>query len=184
VVSLIFTFWLVYSQGAKAGLSSGGTTWGMTVAKMPFELLNSNLNDLERTYQVAEASKGTHLWDAAGDLFSGRADYFLTATAVGVVLVLGCSWMRLRFPRWPLHPAVFLVWGQPWVADYAPSFLTAWLAKGLIMKYGGREAHEKAKGFFIGLVAGELVAALVWGVVGAVYYLATGTVGEHFLTRP
>ena len=36
----------------------------------------------------------------------------------------------------------------------------------------------------IGLVAGELIAALAWGVVGAVYYLVTGTVGKHFLTRP
>ena len=92
--------------------------------------------------------------------------------------------MRRIVPRWPLHPVMFLVWGTPWTVEYAPSFLLAWLLKGLIMKYGGQRMYVKARGFFVGLVAGELTAALFWAAVGVIYYAKTGDPGQTFMVRP
>ena len=97
---------------------------------------------------------------------------------------MACSYLRLRFARWPLHPVVFLVWGTPWMVRYAPSFLLAWLLKGLIMKFGGKGSYERSRRFFVGLVVGEIVAAAVWAVVSVVYYGRTGMIGESFRTRP
>ncbi len=189
VISLTFTIWLVYSKGANTGRSSPGTNWAMRVARKPFKMLDASLDTMEGNYQLEYAREGTHLLDGAigteGNraLFPGRKDHVFTAIALGMALVLGCSWMRLRFSRWPLHPALFLIWGQAWVADYAPSFMIAWLAKGMIMKYGGQKMYARAKSFFVGLVAGELLAALIWVLVGAIYFLITRTEGQHFLTR-
>ncbi len=176
VVATIFTVWLIYSYGAK-GVDSEGTKWAITVAKMPMELDDEKVNDLESNYQLAEAREGMKLARIRPD------DHFVPAALVGMGLVLACSYLRLRFPRWPLHPVMFVVWGTTWTVAYAPSFLLAWLAKGLIMKYGGQRMYVKARGFFIGLVAGELAVALLWAGVGVIYYMQTGKVGEHFLTR-
>jgi len=180
IVAVIFTVWLIYSYGVS-GMDSGGTNWALTVARMPFEMLNKNINDLGA--RLAEAREGPHLLAAAGDFFAGRANWFFAALLVGLGLVLVCSYLRLRFPRWPLHPVMFLVWGTPWTVEYAPSFLLAWLLKRLIMKYGGQRAYVKGRGFFVGLVAGELAAALFWAAVGVIYYLETGTVGTSFMVR-
>ena len=112
--------------------------------------------------------------------------HFFTSVGIGLGLVLVCSWLRLRFPRWPLHPLMFLVWGTPWMISYAPSFLLAWILKNAIMKYGGRRSYLKARPFFIGLVTGEFAATMLWAAVAAMYYLQHGTRGSGFgfLIRP
>jgi len=177
LVALPFTIWLVYDKGVAA-MKSGGTDWALTVARMPFELIDRYVDKLDATGQLAEAATGNHLLSASPQ------NHFFTAAGIGLVLVLVCSYLRLRFPRWPLHPLMFLVWGTPWMVEYAPSFLLAWLLKSVIMKYGGQKAYHKAKPFFIGLVAGEFAAAMLWATVSVVYYLRSGTTPpDTFRTR-
>ncbi len=177
VVALPITVYLVYNVGLE-GMRSEGTNWALAVAKMPFQLLSTTIDKLDSTGQLEAAREGTRL------LSMRPEKHFFTSVGIGLALVLGCSYLRLRFSRWPLHPLVFLVWGTPWMVEYAPSFLLAWLLKGVIMKYGGQRSYHRAKSFFVGLVTGEFAAALLWGVVGAIYYLQTNTVGKNFLTRP
>jgi hypothetical protein len=43
-----------------------------------------------------------------------------------------------------------------------------WLAKMLILKYGGSRLYVGAKPFFLGLIVGESTAAAVWLVIGVV----------------
>ncbi len=181
VLSLIFTVWLVYDKGV-IGMKSRGTTWAKDVAKFPFQMVERTHNDLEAMEMLKEAQEPTTLarmWQKMQ-----WKKYFFHAVGIGVALVLVCSYLRLRFPGWPLHPLMFLVWGQPWMIAYAPSFMLAWLLKSLIMKYGGQKFYHKARPFFVGLVAGELLAAIVWAVVGVVYYKVMGVRGEDFLVRP
>ncbi len=177
VIALPVTIWLVYDRGV-AGMDSGGTQWALTVANMPVEFLQRNVDQLDSMGQLKAAASGTHLASLQ------TQKHFFTAAGIGLGLVVACSFLRLRFPRWPLHPLMFLVWGTPWMTEYAPSFLLAWVLKGLIMKYGGQKSYLKARPFFIGLVAGEFAAAMLWAVVGVVYYLQTGVRGKEFLTRP
>ncbi|KKL54203.1 hypothetical protein LCGC14_2267750, partial [marine sediment metagenome] len=177
--SMLFTVWLVYDKGVH-GMDSAGTRWALEVARMPFKLLERNVNKLTED-QLEAAAQPLTLARLAG----GRtAKHFYTAMAVGLVLVFGCSWLRLRFPGWPLHPVLFLVWGNNWMTIYAPSFMLAWLLKNLILKYGGQKSYARAKGFFVGLVAGEFAAAMIIALIAAGHYLDTGTILETFLTRP
>ena len=180
VVSLLFTVALVYDKGVN-GMDSGGTRWALTVARFPFQMIERNVNELG-AMEMLDAAKEPTTLRRLTDIAPTK--YFFGAVGIGVGLVLICSYLRLRFPRWPLHPLMFLVWGTPWMIAYAPSFLLAWMLKGLIMKYGGQKMYYKARPFFVGLVAGEFLAALLWASVGVGYYLQHGTVGESFLVRP
>jgi len=178
VIALPVTVYIIYNFGVS-GVDSAGTQWALAVARMPFNMLDDRINKLGDDLQAA--SQPTNLKRL---LFEARSDrHFFTAVGLGLALVLTASYLRLRLPRWPLHPLMFLVWGTPWMTAYAPSFLMAWLLKSLLMTYGGQGAYRKARPFFVGLVAGEFIAAIMWGVVGVVYQLQTGTSGPHFLVR-
>jgi hypothetical protein len=182
VVALCFTVWLMYDRGVQ-GTWSKGTKWATQVANMPFKnVIEPVHNELAGMGELEEAREPTSVARLFGQAQPER--YFFTAAGIGVALVLGCSYLRLRFPRWPLHPLVFLVWGTPWTVAYAPSFLLGWFIKGVIMKYGGQSFYHRARPFFVGLVAGEFLAAIFWAVYAVGYYFTTGTTGESFLVRP
>ncbi|MCY2928620.1 MAG: hypothetical protein NTV86_03840 [Planctomycetota bacterium] len=54
------------------------------------------------------------------------------------------------------------------------SFLLGWLAKIAATHLGGHTVYEKVKPLMIGLIAGEILAATIPMIVGALYYLFTG----------
>lgn len=181
VVGVVATVGLLYYKGVTQ-MPGGGTSWGLTVAKFPFQMLDRNLTELISKDQLAQAVEPvtlSRLWS-----LRNSAEHMGWAILVGLGLVLVCSFLRLRFPRWPLHPVMFLVWGTPWMTTYAPSFLLAWLLKSAIMKYGGQSYYHRARGFFIGLVAGEFGAAILWAAVGLIYFLVTNRIPKTFLVRP
>ncbi|MHC4982831.1 MAG: DUF6785 family protein [Planctomycetota bacterium] len=103
---------------------------------------------------------------------------FLWAAGFGLVVVLVCSFLRLRFPWWPIHPLLFLIWGVDTVTPLCFSFLLGWLIKVCVTHFGGGGAFRKCKPFFVGLVAGELGSAVAWTVVGLTYHLSTGMYWE------
>ena len=55
----------------------------------------------------------------------------------------------------------------------AGSFFIGWVIKKLVIKYGGNSVYAKAKPFMIGLIAGEILGAILPSVVAAIYYFAT-----------
>ncbi len=99
---------------------------------------------------------------------------FLTWAAVGFALVAACSFLRLRFPRWPLHPAMFLVWFTWGTQMIWASFLLGWAIKWLVLRYGGQRAYRGALPFMVGVIAGGLLSRILFMIVGAGYFGATG----------
>ena len=51
-----------------------------------------------------------------------------------------------------------------------------WLAKALIVRYGGAPAHRRALPFFVGLIMGEFTVGSLWSAIGTI--LDTGS--YHF----
>ena len=92
----------------------------------------------------------------------------LLYAGAGTVLVGVLSMLRLRFVSWPLHPVGFLmVFSYPMKAIWFSIFL-GWLAKVMIVKFGGSELFKAARPVFIGLIIGETSAASFWLVVSLV----------------
>src|SRR5690606_38187367 len=92
---------------------------------------------------------------------------------LGVALILITALARLRLPWWPIHPVLFLVWGTMPASRLAISFLIGWAIKLLVVRTGGAKAYHQLMPLMIGVIAGELLIALFWIVVGATYYAST-----------
>ena len=99
---------------------------------------------------------------------------FLWAAGSGFVLVLVFAMLRLRLTWWPLHPVLFLVWGTYPLAVLSSSFFLGWFAKKMVVRFGGDRLLKRIRPMMIGVIAGEISGALVFMIVGAVYYFVTG----------
>ena len=86
--------------------------------------------------------------------------------AFGFGLTTVLSVLRLRFAWWPLHPIGYLMlYTYPGTHLWLSIFL-GWLAKNLILRFGGPKLYTDAKPFFLGLIVGESAAAAFWLVLG------------------
>ncbi|HUU60647.1 MAG TPA: DUF6785 family protein, partial [Phycisphaerae bacterium] len=153
----------LYWQYNEKGTAHGWLSWG---GSAPYKLLKTNIEKLRGgpQFHPDQLTQGFTIAKWASD------ENFLYFAGAGLALVLGCSFLRLRFQWWPIHPAVFVVWGTMPMARLAPSFLVGWVIKGAITKFGGGEAYRKNKPLFIGLIAGALMAGIFWQIAGITYY--------------
>jgi hypothetical protein len=73
--------------------------------------------------------------------------------------------MRLRFWWWPFHPVGYIAantWSMHW---YYMPFLVGWLAKSLVVRYGGLAPYRKTIPLAIGLIVGDLLNTAIWSIL-------------------
>jgi hypothetical protein len=88
--------------------------------------------------------------------------------SAGLLFTFFLYTMRARFPWWPFHPLGFAL-GASWPAIvYWFALFMGWLAKWIILRYGGMKGYQMARPFFLGLIMGEVVAAIIWVTVSAI----------------
>ena len=90
----------------------------------------------------------------------------------------------LRYPRWPLHPVMFLILGGWQSRTLAVSFLLGWFIKVMVTKYGGATVYRRLKPLMIGIIAGDIFGAMLPIFVGAVYYFWTGELPKSYRVLP
>ena len=179
VLAMIFgvtaTMYLQYNYGLGKGHAYDHAN---SVAQGPFKVLQQHLGEMN-------AKPGEfHPFELNPADWSINPQFLWTAAiAIGVVLLV--SSCRLRFPWWPLHPVIFLVWGTWPMMMLSASFLMGCLLKTIISRLGGGKAYQKYKPLFIGLIAGEFMAGIFWNLFGLFHHLATGEVpASHFRVHP
>ena len=87
---------------------------------------------------------------------------------LGAAVTGAAAFLRLRFDAWPLHPIGFLlVYTYP-IRMIWFSLMLGWIAKALIVKFGGPPLMRSARPFFLGLIVGEAAAAACWLTVSLV----------------
>jgi hypothetical protein len=91
---------------------------------------------------------------------------FLVATGFGLVFVIVNTVLRLRFLWWNLHPLGYPLAGYYHFERLWFPFFISWLAKWIILKYGGIKLYRKAFPLFLGLVLGEFIIGSLWGIIG------------------
>ena len=86
--------------------------------------------------------------------------------AGGALLVLVLFLCRTWIPAFPIHPAGFVV-ASSW-AMYMLwfSLFIGWTIKVPILRYGGINLYRKILPFFLGLILGDCMNAIVWTIVG------------------
>lgn len=149
-----------------------GDRWAFSfVPKMPFDNAVATKQKLESqgVLEEAEARSG---WERFGAM--RPVGICLWGFVAGLALVVLCSACRMRFPWWPIHPLIFVVWVKSHIGLFAFSFILGWLVKLGVMKYGGSRLYNRLKPLMLGLIAGEILGAMVPSLVGTVYYFVTG----------
>jgi uncharacterized protein DUF6785/uncharacterized protein DUF6784 len=138
VATYVFNYTVTYAAGA-AGKAAGYKRW---VGEEAFSQLASWL-------RFGQPAGSTNLWFFAGGL--------------GAVAAL--AWLRTAFLWWPLHPAGFAL-GISYAMNYFwACVFVAWLAKLMIVRYGGMNAHKRAIPFFLGLILGDYTIGALWSLL-------------------
>lgn len=106
--------------------------------------------------QLLSWSRGAHRAVEAKDIrqVAGGA-------AIAAALLIAC----FTVPGWPLHPIGMLMVGHFYANTAWASILLGWLAKTLIIRYGGANIYRRMRTLFIGLILGEVFAAVIWALV-------------------
>ena len=118
-------------------------------------------------------------WESFGTLhqqlsYPSGTDYrAVLLMALGFFFTLILMAMRMRFLWWPFHPAGYAI-----SINYGVDFIwfclvISFLAKWIILKYGGLQSHRKAVPFFLGLILGEFVVGSFWSALSIVIQTPT-----------
>jgi hypothetical protein len=146
-----------------------------SLPSMPFGDLEQEVSTLASVGQLDESvgASAAERWS----LFEPDREA-VAWLGLGVLLVVGAALARLRLPWWPIHPVLFVVWGTYPMWRFSFSLLLGWLVKVAVVRLGGARSYRTVRPLMIGIIAGELLAALTWIVAGAAYYLITQELPE------
>ncbi len=97
-----------------------------------------------------ERNPGISLWLLAGMLVMGALLYF----------------RQTLF--WLPHPIGMIMLVNPLMFTYWFSMLLGWIAKALVTRYGNKDTYIKTRGFFIGLIVGELLIVALASILSFV----------------
>jgi hypothetical protein len=90
----------------------------------------------------------------------------LMGAGVGFGIAMLLSLARLRFFWFPLHPLAYAVangWGMH---NLWSCVFVGWLAKSLVLRYGGLRKYRELIPFFLGLMLGEFFVGSLWTLAG------------------
>jgi len=138
---------------------------------MPFQAVEPEVLQMRLTGTLADG-EGLPWFHKLSGIHS--RPNFWPAAGLGFGLVAAFSALRLRVPWWPLHPVLFLLWATWPMAMTSYSFLAGWFIKGVVMRVGGPRLVVRLKPLMVGVIAAEIMGALVFTLVGGVYFFATG----------
>jgi len=176
-VALPVTLYIQYDQGSM--VHEGWAT--RAVSKMPFENAVSMQHRLSAQGVLVASERASFFERLVAISPNGTC---LWALAIGFAVTLCAAFARLRFTWWPIHPLLFVTWGTEPLRRMCGAFLVGWVVKALVMKYGGAHTYARARPLMIGLIAGEILGALVPMAIGALYYAITGLPPAPFAVMP
>ena len=167
-VGLLATFWGMYNFGSSRD-GYAQSTVGINVNEA-----SRGVNTLVETgqYAATTAASGLEKLPLIADNVGKTKE--LGWIAFGLIAVVVFSLVRFRWAGFYLHPIVFLVWGTYPAHRLWLSFLIGWIAKELVVRFGGGRVYQSLKPLFIGLIMGELLAVIVTLSIGWIYHLTTG----------
>ena len=122
---------------------------GASTAKSNAYIVTKTQIGMKEMHQLASRTPG---FDRAG----------LGGMTFGALFVALLTLLRLRFVGFPLHPVGYILGTTLTMNAFFLPTLVAWLAKTLVLRYGGSVAHRKSIGLFIGLTLGDIGIQTFW----------------------
>jgi len=186
LVAFLSVLWVNYNgRHAWDGWSHGA------VPRQVFDRVTTCVSTLEREPKLFDRVMQVERGEANPlRALAFRLGHIKTAPGVlpwviaGFAAVLLCSWLRLRYAWWFIHPVLFLYWGTPPAVWFSWSFLFGSVIKAAVVRYGGGRVYHDLKPFFIGAIMGELAAVGVMMVFNVVYFFTAGVEPVRFFVFP
>ncbi len=160
------TMWAMYNWGLSA--DNWSTAW------VPGIVVDTVAREVDRMGQLGLLTQAVEAGDAGRLAAIAPEREFLLAAGLGLAGVLALGAARLRWTWWPLHPVLLVVAGTWAMQKLAASILLGWLVRTALVRLGGAHRLEQVRPAIIGLIVGDLLGALAWSAVGALYAAATG----------
>ncbi len=152
--------------------------------QVPTQLVNSlsyELSDLAARGQLADVA-GVGGFEALRHVEPSLP--MLAYMLAGAGLFGAVAAARLRWPWWPLHPVLFLVWGTYAASIFALSFILSAVIKWGVVSTTGARGYDAVKPLMVGVIAAELLAAIGWAAAGALSYAVWGVVPGSYEILP
>jgi hypothetical protein len=125
-----------------------------------YGFLNTGSRSIEHELNVYSTSIHSHFLNPGGVDVGGTI-----AMGAGALVTFFLGAMRLRFWWWPFHPIGYLASNTWLMYLYYTPFLFGWLAKTLVVRYGGLRLYRQTVPLAIGFIAGDLLNEVLWGIV-------------------
>jgi hypothetical protein len=152
------------------GLSHGDVFATHDQPSRPFHEL-ARLISTARAHGSMDAAVTASGWDRLMLVQPGREA--VGWLGLGFLFVMVTASARLRLPWWPLHPVIFLVWGTMPMLHFSFSLLLGWLVRVAVVGSGGARLYHAALPIAVGVILADVLSALGWCAVGAIYYFTT-----------
>ncbi len=135
--AIALMIWYQYGAGAKTD------SWRTYMGRQPFDQLRDALSTPVKT-------------DLPGTLAAGAG------FAVTTALLL----LRAQFTWWVFHPVGYAIANTPTMNQIWLPFFIAWIAKIVVLRYGGIRLYRQSLPFFFGIIVGDFVAGGLTTAVG------------------
>jgi hypothetical protein len=146
VVGSFTAFWSMLHQGYNTGMQ----------IKAPFPAIGAFGSEPWNRLQMWMTNRTTT--DVPGTTFMFGGFLFTIFLAI----------MRVRFIWWRFHPAGYAVSNSFNMEVFWSPLFFGWLAKVIIMRFGGLKLYRKSVPFFLGLMLGHFITSGTWTVIGII----------------
>lgn len=100
-------------------------------------------------------------------LYPGRPDRgAVTGMVIGSVAVSALVALRQIFVGWPFNPVGYVLSGTQSMDYMWCPFMIGWAIKSVTMRYSGAVGYGRLLPFFLGLILGDYIVPMLWGVFG------------------
>ena len=99
---------------------------------------------------------------------------------LGAVLMALLTFLRYRFPWWPLHPVGFAIMETRAVRGTIFTIFLVWLCKLLILRTGGIALYRRGQPLFLGILVGFVLGVALSAAVDALWFPGDGHHVHHW----
>jgi hypothetical protein len=128
-----------------------------------------------KMYDYAYLGPTVWTFDEAKRMLAGEREalpwHALPNALAGLALTAAMIAARARTLAFPLHPLAYALCGSWTMMVLWFPCVAAWLAKVIVLRWGGMEAYRVARHAALGMVLGECAMAVLWSVPGMVWNL-------------
>lgn len=166
-----------------AGIRQSGMAMALTVAAF-LGSIAAFWAQVHCYYSYGMAAKMSFVAQVFGREPFDRLQYWLVAPfgtrwpdvgayTVGFLFTLALMFLRVNFIWWPFHPVGYAI-SSSWSMNclWLPIFI-AWLAKLVMLRYGGYKVFQAAIPLALGLVLGEFIVGSLWTLIGIILQINT-----------